>query len=76
MPFAGRVQEESVDLGQYLMSGQAVATVYGTDVVEIVVPLEDRDLQWFSIPESNSGPSGRSSGHNSTEAVVATLYWG
>ena len=76
MPFAGRVQAESVDIGQYLMSGQAVATVYGTDVVEIVVPLEDRDLQWFSIPESNSGPSGRSSGHNSTEAVVAASFAG
>ncbi|MCK4960017.1 MAG: HlyD family efflux transporter periplasmic adaptor subunit, partial [Planctomycetes bacterium] len=76
MPFAGRVQAESVDIGQYLMSGQAVATVYGTDAVEIVVPLEDRDLQWFSIPESNSDPSGRSSGHNSTEAVVAATFAG
>ncbi len=50
MPFDGRVSAESVDMGQYVMAGQAVATVYGTEVAEIVVPLEDRDLAWFDLP--------------------------
>ena len=49
MPFDGRVAAESVDVGQYIMAGQAIATVYGTDVVEIVVPLQDRHLAWFDL---------------------------
>ncbi len=50
-------QNENVDVGQYLVKGQKVATVYGTDVMEITVPLEDRELQWFPIP-SRHGTSG------------------
>ena len=50
LPFNSRVLEENVNLGQYLMTGQSVATVYGTDVVEIPIPLEDRELAWFEVP--------------------------
>ena len=50
VPFNGRVAEESVDIGQYITTGQPIATVYSTEVVEIVVPLPDRDLAWFDVP--------------------------
>ncbi|MCP4710560.1 MAG: efflux RND transporter periplasmic adaptor subunit [Planctomycetes bacterium] len=50
LPFNGRVMEENVNLGQFLVTGQSVATVYGTDVVEIPIPLEDRELAWFDVP--------------------------
>lgn len=50
LPFNGRIWQKSVDLGQYVTPGQPIARVYGTDVVEIVVPLEDRELQWFDVP--------------------------
>ena len=50
VPFDGRVLEETVDIGQYLMPGQSIATVYGTDAVEIMVPLEDKELAWFDAP--------------------------
>lgn len=42
-PFAGSVRSESVDRGQYLVPGQAVAQLYATDAVEILVPLSDDD---------------------------------
>ena len=54
MPFDGRVSDESVDTGQYITAGQSLATVYGTDVVEIVVPLEDGDLAWFNVPDGRA----------------------
>jgi len=50
LPFNGRVLEENVNLGQFLVAGQPMATVYGTDVVEIPIPLEDRELAWFEAP--------------------------
>ena len=59
MPFDGRVVEKTVDTGQYLVTGQPIGVVYGTDAVEIVVPLEDKELQWFDVPDgfSNNGNS-------------------
>jgi len=55
MPFDGRVSQESVDVGQYLMAGGAIATVYATDVVEISVPIEDRELAWFDVAMIQNG---------------------
>ena len=49
-PFDGRVREEQVDVGQYVSPGQALATIYGTDAVEIAVPMENQDLNWFAVP--------------------------
>lgn len=53
LPFAGRVMSESVDLSQYLNAGQQIAKVYATDTVQVVVPLEDRELQWFDVPNGD-----------------------
>ena len=39
VPFDGRVRQKQADLGAYLGPGTPVATVYGTDTVEIVVSL-------------------------------------
>ena len=49
-PFNGRVASESVDLGQYLAKGQAVATIFSTEAAEIRVYLDDRDLAWLKVP--------------------------
>ncbi|MEM6797711.1 MAG: efflux RND transporter periplasmic adaptor subunit, partial [Acidobacteriota bacterium] len=57
LPFDAIVQRESVDRGQFLNQGRAVATVYGTDAVEIRVPLDDAELRWFDLPRgAGSGP--------------------
>ena len=50
LPFNGRITEKNVDVGQFVTAGQPAAIVYGTDSVEIPVPLEDSDLAWFDIP--------------------------
>ncbi|MFP3998566.1 MAG: efflux RND transporter periplasmic adaptor subunit [Desulfobacterales bacterium] len=49
-PFDCRVSQKQVDLGEYVSVGQALATLYSTEAVEIVVPVENRDLVWFDIP--------------------------
>jgi RND family efflux transporter MFP subunit len=50
MPFAGRILSTSVEIGQFLISGQALALVYPTDRVEIEIPLENSELEWFDVP--------------------------
>ncbi len=54
-PFDGVVSAKMVDIGQYVTPGQAVATLYGTEAVEIVVPLESDHLQWFHVPGFTGG---------------------
>lgn len=59
VPFNGRIREKMVDVGQYLKSGATVATLFGTDVAEVVVPLPLKDLRWFSKPGENTGSGPR-----------------
>ncbi len=54
-PFAGRVIEENVGIGQYVTAGQPLATLFATEVVEIIVPLEDESLYWFDVPGFTPG---------------------
>ena len=54
-PFNGRVEMEDVGLGQYVRVGEELATLFSTDVAEIVVPLEDESLFWFHVPGFTPG---------------------
>jgi RND family efflux transporter MFP subunit len=42
-PFDGVVRSETIDLGAFATAGQAVATLYATDAVELVAPFSDED---------------------------------
>ncbi len=50
VPFNGRVREKMVDVGQYLTPGTPVARVYDTDVVEVRLPLTDRQVALLDLP--------------------------
>ena len=54
-PFDGRVDKESVDLGQYVRPGEKLATLFSTDSAEIAVPLENESLRWFHVPGFTPG---------------------
>lgn len=43
-PFNGRVRSKGADLGQFVGPGQAVASYFGTDVVEVDVPIAGKDV--------------------------------
>lgn len=49
-PFNGRVSEKQVDVGQYIAPGTTVARVYDTDVVEVRLPLTDRQVALLDLP--------------------------
>ncbi len=53
-PFNCRVRRKSVAVGQLVGPGAPVATVYGTDLVEIEVGLPVADLAWIDIPGSEA----------------------
>jgi RND family efflux transporter MFP subunit len=59
LPFNAVVVSERVDQGQYVNAGQSVGQVYGTEAVEVPIPLEDRDLGWLEvIPLAHKVSSG------------------
>lgn len=48
-PFAGRVAELAVDLGQYVAAGSTTATLFATDSIEVPLSFSDRQrglLDW------------------------------
>lgn len=55
LPFDGVVVSENVDKGQFVGNGSRLATVFGTDVVEVRVPLDSRELAWFDVPSGRGG---------------------
>ncbi len=50
MPFNGRVMERAVGIGQFVSTGTRLGRVFGTDVVEIRLPLTDIQLAELNIP--------------------------
>ena len=56
-PFAGRVREKRVDVGQYLTPGIAVASIFSVDFAEIRLPIPDRELAFLDLPINYRGES-------------------
>jgi RND family efflux transporter MFP subunit len=57
LPIDVRIVSEKIDLGQYVIAGQSLGTAYGTESVEIELPLEDKELAWFDVPDGKDSPS-------------------
>lgn len=51
-PYAGRVQEQRVDVGQYVTPGTVLGVIYATDYVEVHLPLSLAQYELLNIPEA------------------------
>jgi RND family efflux transporter MFP subunit len=49
-PFQGRIRQTFVDLGQFITPGTRIAKIYSTDVVEVRLPLSDRQAALIDLP--------------------------
>ncbi len=49
-PYAGRVREERVDVGQFVNRGSSVARIYAIDFAEVRLPVPDRELAYMKLP--------------------------
>ena len=72
-PFAGRVLSKFVDLGQVVSVNSQLAEIYATDVVEIRLPLRNRDLQYIELPETyrHTDETARAGGHVEIRSELA-----
>jgi len=54
-PYAGRVLEQRVDLGQSVSKGSVLATIYAVDYVEVRLPISNREASFLTLPEGQEG---------------------
>ena len=70
-PFDGRVHSKAVDIGQYLMPGQEVATIHAIDYAEVRLPVPDRQLAFLDLPLSY-----RNGSETGPEALLSASFTG
>ena len=70
LPFRGRLLDTRVDVGQYVAPGTVIGRAFGTDVVEIRLPLDDSQLASLGLPIGYTAASGQGIGA-SLSATVA-----
>jgi RND family efflux transporter MFP subunit len=76
LPIDTVILSEKVDLGQYAGIGQPLGSAHGIELVEIEVPLEDRELAWLSIPANPAPINGEASGGERSKAQVICEFAG
>ncbi|MBU2916841.1 efflux RND transporter periplasmic adaptor subunit [Psychrosphaera sp. F3M07] len=50
-PYAGRILNKNVDLGQVISMNSQLANIYAVDYVEVRLPLKNQDLELIDLPE-------------------------
>ncbi|WP_417624418.1 efflux RND transporter periplasmic adaptor subunit, partial [Paremcibacter congregatus] len=50
-PYAGRILQKLVDVGQVVSGNSPLAEIYAVDYVEIRLPIKNRDLALLQLPE-------------------------
>jgi len=61
-PYAGRVRQKLVDVGQFVERGTPLARLYAVDYAEIRLPIPDRDLAFLDVPLDFRGEAGHGPG--------------
>ena len=61
-PFAGRVREKRVDVGQFVSRGSSVARLYSVDFAEVRLPISDNELEFVNLPLAYRGQNERAAG--------------
>ncbi len=53
-PFDGRVVETTTDVGRYVTRGTALGKIYAMDVVEVYLPVSQRQAHMLELPQGTS----------------------
>jgi RND family efflux transporter MFP subunit len=70
-PFAGRIRQTHVNIGQYVTPGTKIAQVYSTDVVEVRLPLADRQAALVDLPVNFEDSQAKTFPQVTLRSVVA-----
>lgn len=56
-PFAGRVRQRNVGLGQSVGTNTPLGTIFAVDYAEVRLPVSGRQLRFLRLPESTADPA-------------------
>jgi len=73
-PFAGRVRTKSAGVGQFVSPGTPLGEVFGTDAVQIRLPLTDSELSMLNIPVAFQASAGSPAPLVRVSATLAGQY--
>jgi len=57
-PYAGRILEKNVDIGQYVSAGSNLADIYASGSVEIRLPITSEQQAFLDLPENGQTKEG------------------
>ncbi|GAC12822.1 secretion protein [Aliiglaciecola lipolytica E3] len=56
-PYSGRIVSQNVDFGSVVSSNTVLASIYATDYLEVRLAINNNDLGFVNLPESNTDNS-------------------
>ena len=74
LPFMGRISSIAVNLGQFVSPGKVVGRAFGTDIVEVRLPLNDGQLGALGVPIGYSAEAGQGLPVDLTATVGGAVY--
>jgi RND family efflux transporter MFP subunit len=76
LPVDAVIMNERIALGQYVMIGQSIGAAYGIESMEIEVPLQDKELAWFAVPDNTASVDTSESPQKGAVARVSANFAG
>lgn len=74
-PFAGRVRQSRVDVGQQVVPGQTLATIYSIDQAEIRLPIPASDAAFVDLPLAHFDGNGTGGAEVEVRAEFGGRPW-
>ncbi len=76
-PFAGRIREKSSSLAQFVQPGEKLGRLYATDVAEIRLPINSKQLAFVDVPlgEPTTDAKLQTSVDLTTEIAGRAVTW-
>ncbi|GAB5415104.1 MAG: efflux RND transporter periplasmic adaptor subunit [Congregibacter sp.] len=75
LPFNGRIVSKAVDVGQFLGAGASIGMAYGTDRVQVRLPITDRQLALLDLPMGRSSMDTATLPRVDIAAVIGGERW-
>ena len=76
-PYAGRILNKHVDIGRVVVSNTQLADIYAVDYVEIRLPINNKDLNFITLPEEyrTSEKNIQGPSVNITSDLIGQQHW-
>ncbi len=72
-PYAGRIRDKHVDMGQFVSRGTPVARTYAVDYAEVRLPIPDADAAYVDLPIAYRGDEP---GSTPPEVILRSQFGG